>query len=1035
MKIKLALPALIFALAFTTQTFAEERVSFGDDIRPILSKKCFACHGPDVEQREGGFRLDKRDSALGEGDSGEKIIVPGDVESSELIVRILSDDPDLVMPPEDFEKDLTPEEIEKLKLWVKQGAEWQEHWAYVVPARPELPEVKQVDWVKNSLDRFILARLEKEKLSPATRADRITLIRRVSFDLTGLPPTIAEVNDFLNDQSPNAYEKVVDRLLASPRYGEHMARYWLDAVRYGDTHGLHLDNYREMWPYRDWVVRAFNSNMPYDQFVIEQIAGDLLENPTQDQLIATGYNRCHVTTSEGGSIEEEVYVRNVVDRVNTLGTVFLGTNLDCSRCHDHKFDPFTMHDFYSLFAYFNSMDGKPLDGNKKDPPPVLHVMTAEQKIQLANYDKKLAELNKSLAAVSPRIDELQKQWEAKALKQTQQKESIASSWLVLTPDKFKSHGGATLKLLGDQSLLASGENPSKEVYEVEANLPENGWLAIRLEGLIDPSLTNGGAGRSSNSNVVLSEFEAYVASPENPEKWEPIKFQTAQADYEQTNGDFKVLNAIDGKPETGWAIAGHEKKENRVAYFVAEKPFGLEAGSLLKVVLRHESQYGQHQFGRFRLSVNKRNPITAQIPKEILAILKKKEKDRNDKQKAQLKKYFREKVVDDQQFVALNSEKNSLQKTRDDFYNKIPTTLIFKEKKEKKKSYILKRGEYDQRLEEVTRRTPLALPPMKKEWSNDRLGLAKWLTDAGNPLMARVTVNRFWQQPFGTGLVKTAADFGSQGELPSHPELLDWLAVEFRESNWDVKHLFKLMVMSATYQQSSKLTPQLYEKDPENRLYARGPRFRLDAEPLRDQALFASGLLVEKRGGPSVKPPQPDGLWFAVGYTGSNTARFKADTGPDKVHRRTLYTFLKRTAPPPELSTFDGPSRESSCVRRERTNTPMQALLLFNDPQYLECAHALAARAMREKGDSPEAILTYMFQLCTSRKPNEKEKQVLLSGYQEDLKKFTENPQKAASLVKLGSPDVAKGLPANELAAWLVTANILFTADEVITKN
>ncbi len=1035
MKIEIAFIAVIFAFSLSPQAFGEEQVGFGDDVRPILSTKCFACHGPDAEQREGGFRLDEKASALGEGDSGERIIVPGDPESSEMIVRILSDDPDLVMPPEDFGKELTPQEIETLKLWIKQGAKWQKHWAYEAPVKSQLPDVRQGDWVRQPLDRFILARLEKENMKPGSRADRITLLRRVTFDLTGLPPSIEEVDNFLKDDSPNAYEKVVDRLLASPRYGEHMARYWLDAVRYGDTHGLHLDNYREMWPYRDWVIRAFNSNMPYDRFVTEQLAGDLLENPTQDQLVATGYNRCHVTTSEGGSIAEEVYVRNVVDRVVTFGTVFLGATFDCSRCHDHKFDPFTMHDFYSLFAYFNSMDGNPLDGNRKDPPPVIQVFTPEQKKQLAQYDSKLAALNQSLAAISPRIRELQKKWEPVALQQSEQYKSVEAAWQVLTPEKYVSHGGATLKLLADQSLLASGKNPSQEIYEVQANLPGADWLAIRLEGLIDPSLTNGGAGRSANSNVVLTEFEAYVASPDQPEKWEPIKFQTAQADYEQENGDFKVLNAIDGKRETGWATAGFLKKENRVAFFVAEKPFGFAEGTRLKIILKHESQYGQHQFGRFRLSVNRHNPIAMQLPADILAILKIKAEQRNQEQKTKLEKYYQEKVVRDKEFIDLTNRKKSLQKTRDDFYNKIPTTLIFRETEKKKKSYVLKRGEYDQHLEEVTRRTPLSLPEMKKEWSNDRLGLAKWLTDETNPLMARVTVNRFWQQLFGTGLVKTADDFGSQGEVPSHPKLLDWLAVDFRESGWDVKHLFKTMVMSATYQQSSRLTPALFEKDPENRLYARGPRFRLDAEPLRDQALFVSGLLVEKLGGPSVKPPQPPGLWYAVGYTGSNTARFVPDTGPEKIHRRTVYTFLKRTAPPPEMSTFDAPSRESSCVRRERTNTPMQALLLFNDPQYLECAHGLAARAMREKGGSPEAIATYMFRLCTSRKPNAKELKVLVEGYREDLKRFSASLEKTASLVKLGSPEIAKGLPTNELAAWTVCANILLTADEVITKN
>ncbi|MBL4886544.1 MAG: DUF1553 domain-containing protein [Planctomycetaceae bacterium] len=952
-----------------------------------------------------------------------------------MIARILSDDPDLKMPPADSNKSLTAEEIAAFKLWIKQGADWQEHWAYQVPVKEDLPAVKKTDWSSQPIDRFILARLEKEGLTPTKAADRITLIRRVSHDLTGLPPSIKDVNNFLNDKSPNAYEKVVDRLLASPRYAQNMSRYWLDAARYGDTHGLHLDNYREMWPYRDWVVKSFNNNMPYDQFVIEQLAGDLLKDPTDDQLIATGFIRCHVTTSEGGSIAEEVYVRNVVDRVVTFGTVFLGATFDCTRCHDHKFDPYTMNDFYSLFAYFNSMDGNPLDGNKKDPAPILQVPSADQKKQLANYDLKLVELNQSLAATFPRLNEDQKQWEAKATENAKQSTSANESWTVLVPEEFHSQGKATLTLQKDQSLLANGTNPTKEVYEVKSTIAGDGWLTIRLEGLIDPSLTNAGAGRSPNSNVVLTEFEAFVASADTPENWQPIKFRTAQADFEQPDGDFKIINAIDGKPGTGWAIGGHLKKENRIASFVAEKPFGFASGTHLKIVLKHESQFSQHQFGRFRLSVNKKNPIKSLTPANILAIFKKEAKDRDKKETDLLRKHYREKVTTDPQYLAFNKEQTALKKTRDDFNSKIPITLIFKEKKELKKSFILNRGEYDQHLDEVTRRTPLNLPAMNKDWSNDRLGLAKWLTSEENPLMARVTVNRFWQQIYGTGIIKTAADLGSQGEAPTHSALLDWLAVEFRESNWDVKHLFKLMVLSATYKQSSKLTPDLYEKDPENRLYARGPRFRLDAEPIRDQALFVSGLLNEKQGGPSVKPPQPDGLWSAVGYSGSNTVKFTADTGSEKVHRRSLYTFLKRTAPSPQMSTFDAPSRESSCVRRERTNTPMQALLLFNDPQYLECAQGLAARAMKEKGTSPESIVSHMFQLCTSRTPNSVELQFLVKGYQEDLQRFNAAPEEAASLIKVGSPEVANGLPVNELAAWTITANILLCADEVITKN
>jgi hypothetical protein len=1009
-------------------------IDFGQDIRPILSDRCFACHGPDEENREGGLRLDKKESAFGEADSGERAVVPGKVDDSELFRRLTTDDEFERMPPEDTNKPLSKMEIELVREWIQQGADWQSHWAFEPPRRPTPAAVKNTDWPRGDLDRFVLARLEQETLAPSPEADRVTLLRRVTFDLAGLPPTLAEVDAFLADESPSAYATVVDRLLKSSRYGEHMARYWLDAARYGDTHGLHLDNYREMWPYRDWVVRSFNDNRPFDQFVVEQLAGDLLPNSTLEQQIATGFIRCHVTTSEGGSIAEEVYVRNVNDRVVTLGTVFMGATFECTRCHDHKFDPYTMKDFYSLFAYFNSLDGKPLDGNKKDHAPVARVASDEQQRKLDDFDGQIGSLEARLKAPWPAVDEAQHAWELKVLdEEGSDPGDPKEGWVTLVPSKFTSKGKATLTQLDDNSLLVSGTNPSKEVYEVTSSIAAEDWRAIRLEGLIDDSLSNGGAGRSSNSNVVLSEFEAYVAAADEPDQWKRVKLSQAWADHEQADGDFKIANAIDGKTATGWAIEGHVKREDRTAYFVSDTVFG-SADALLKVVLKHESVYSQHQFGRIRLSIAQGNPIPSSIPPKILKIVRMNQEKRNDQQRAALQKHYRDQVADDVEFVNSRDKVASLRKSRTELANNVPTTLVFKELAKPKESYVLFRGEYDQRRETVGRRTPDALPAITPEQPTDRLGLAQWLVNPEHPLTARVTVNRLWQQVFGTGIVKTSEDFGSQGEPPSHRQLLDWLSVEFVESGWDVKQLMKTIVMSATYRQSPRITPELAKLDPDNRLLARGPRYRLDAEMLRDQALHVSGLLNDKMGGPGVKPPQPDGLWFAVGYTRSNTAKFVADEGSEKVHRRSLYTFVKRTAPPPQMSTFDGPSRESSCVRRERTNTPMQALMLFNDPQYIEAARGLATRTLREGGGTAESRAAYIFRLCTCRTPSEDEMKDLVDGYREDLAVYQENADAAEKLIAVGTAPPDKSLDVAELAAWTVTANLLLALDEVLNK-
>lgn len=846
-------------------------IDFNQHIRPILSENCFACHGPDAKQRKAKLRLDTKEGALGKLRDGGFAIVPGKPAESELLARITSGEPTLLMPPPKTDKRLTPQQIDLLKRWVEQGAPWSSHWAFQSPRRPALPHVANAAWPRNPIDTYILARLEAERLQPSPAAERSILLRRVTLDLTGLPPTPAEVDAFLADTSAEAYEKVVDRLLLSPRYGEHMGRFWLDAARYGDTHGLHLDNYREMWPYREWVIKAFNANMPFDRFITEQLAGDLLPNPTLDQIVATGYNRCHVTTSEGGSIEEEVYVRNVVDQVETNGTVFLGLTVGCCRCHDHKYDPIKMKDFYQLFAFFNSIDGRALDGNSALHAPITKVASPEQLTKLAELQK--------------RVDAVQR---------------------------------------------------------------------------------------------LIAEVVAQVAGDDTSDATDPEKSEHAEPS--RANQAFPTL----------------------AAWLRAQRGNGVKG-----------------------------------LPKPIQDILKLPSEKRVDAQTKQLRDYFIEHAYAKTRpmFAPLHRELAEVVKVRDQLDKQLPATLIFKELSQPRPAYILKRGEYDQRGEQVGRDTPAFLPPLPENAPRNRLGLAQWLVAPNHPLTARVAVNRFWQQCFGTGLVKTSEDFGSQGEPPSHPELLDWLTVQFREDGWDVKQMMKRIVMSNTYRQSSRITKDRLAKDPANRLLSRGPRFRLDAEMLRDQALFVSGLLVEHVGGPSVKPPQPGGLWEAVGYITSNTRNFVADHGHDKVHRRSLYTFWKRTAPPPQMNTFDAPSRESCLVRRERTNTPLQALLLLNEKQYVENARVLAERTIKHGGSKREERITYMFKLATGRCPDAREMAELLTTYNDYRALYTRDGEASQKLIAVGETKPDEKLNPSELAAWTMIGNLILNLDEVINKG
>lgn len=1155
---------------------APSPVSFRRDIRPILSNACYACHGPDEAQRQAGLRLDQHEAALAELDSGETAIVPGDSAASALYQRISESDASLRMPPEDHEIQLSPAQIELIRRWIDQGADWQAHWSFVPPARLEPPDVEQSQWPRNAIDHFILDRLESEGLQPSAEADRETLVRRLTFDLTGLPPTPAEVDAFLQDDSPEAYERLVDRLLNSPRYGEHMARYWLDAARYGDTHGLHLDNERAMWVYRNWVIDAFDANMPFDQFTIEQLAGDLLPEPSQDQLIATGFNRCNVTTSEGGSIDEEYYVRYAVDRVETTSTVFMGLTTGCAACHDHKFDPISQREFYGLFAFFNSLTEKAMDGNAVAPPPVIKVPSDEQETQRAELNARRAELRAELTAPDEALDQAQRAWESEVAGR------YGDQWQPIEVSQATSSGGATLRSLDDGSWLAEGTNPSRDVYEIVASTTSAPIVAVRLEALTHESLPDQGPGRSSNSNFVLSEFELEAAPLASPEAFQPVAWSHARADHSQAQGEYFIAKAIDGVVDAsnGWAVSGYERHENRVAVFNPAAPIAFEGGAVLRFRLRHESQFSQHAIGRFRLSVStdlstaptswaawhqagpfkneaggqvydvtfgpeKGVDLTATYGDEKLAWVERADLsdgvihplegeyaatyfyrtihapstrqvtlslgsddgikvwlneqvvlDRNvergvaenqDQVSIELQQgenrllvkvsnvrsaggfYFR--AIEDEfggEFAELlpllavdPAERSAEQSTRlreeyrrrhwdrwqplqdelasvDEKYvaleAAIPTTMVMKELDEPRPAYVLVRGEYDQKGDAVERMVPAALPPLPEGAPVNRLGLAQWLVDPSHPLTARVTVNRFWQQFFGTGIVKTSEDFGAQGEWPSHPELLDWLAVDFVSSGWDIKACVKQMVMSATYRQASPVSETLQQRDPANRLLARGARFRLDAEVLRDNSLYLSGLLLEGDIGRGVKPYQPPGLWEAVGYTSSNTARFTRDDG-DALYRRTIYTFWKRTAPPPAMLIFDAPSRESCAVRRPRTNTPLQALLLMNDVQHVEAARQLAERIVREGGRTTPERLRYGFRLVTSRWPSEQELTVLHETFDAQQAHYAARAEAALELLSVGEARRDEALDAQALAAWTMIANLLLNLDETVTRG
>jgi hypothetical protein len=1013
-------------------------VGFARDVRPLLSDNCFACHGPDEKARKAGFRLDTQEGAFANLKSGGRAIVPGQPDESDLIFRIESDDPELHMPPKKSGKQLTAEQVAVLRRWVEQGASWTRHWSFNPPRKPELPAVKNAAWPVNEVDRFLLARLEAEGLAPEPEASKTALIRRVTLDLTGLPPTLQEIDAFLNDRSEGAYERVVDRLLESPHHGEHMARFWLDSARYGDTHGLHLDNYREIWPYRDWVIRAFNGNKPFDQFIVEQLAGDLLPKPTLDQIVATGFNRCHVSTSEGGSIEEEVYVRNIVDQVDTNGTVFMGLSTGCARCHDHKYDPIRAKDYYQLFAFFNNIDGPALDGNSAKWEPIIPVPTAAQHKTLAGIDGEIATIQKAIATEAARVAAAYDPstdcececceepahadfvWIDDALPPGAQREGN-SPWEFVGKQDHPVHSGrlsvrGTARGLDQRVFLTTGEtlktgegdtffahiyiDPKKRPREVMLQWhTKEGWSHRAYWG--ENAIDWGKDG--TPERLRMGDLPATG-------RWVRLEVPVAS------------LKLAPGTVIDGWAFTQH----GGTVYW--------DQAGLTTMI----PQQGQYYDSLTAWAQAQRTLGGAGLPETLKASIRNDRSKWTAAQSKELRDYFVAHAYAKTQDVTapLRAKLAETEEKRKAIERQFPTTLVFREKGgEPKPAYLLKRGEYDQRGEKVGRAVPAFLPPLPPGEPVNRLGLARWLVAPNHPLTARVAVNRYWLQVFGTGIVKTAEDFGAQGEPPSHPELLDWLAIRFREDGWDVKRLLKRLVMSAAYRQASRVTSEKLAKDPANRLLSHGPRYRLDAETLRDQAMFVSGLLVEEVGGPSVKPPQPAGLWEAVGYTDSNTAHFKADSGVEKVHRRSFYTFWKRTSAPPQMTTFDAPSREACTVRRERTNTPLQALLLMNEPQFVEASRALAERTLREAGPTAQDRLTYMFRLVSARCPGATDLAELETALKDLTAHYASQPEAARQLVATGETKPDPRFNPAELAAWTMIGNIILNLDEVITKG
>jgi len=1023
--------AILLVVTACPDGLTADEINYNRDVRPILSDTCYKCHGPDAAERKAGLRLDSHAGAVATLESGSIAIVPGQIDDSQLLARIRSPDHDLIMPPVASGKKLTPAQIETLTKWIEQGAEYEGHWSFIRPQQAALPAVSDEAWSRNPIDRFVMEKLDMAGLKPSAEADRVTLIRRATLDLTGLPPTPDEVQAFLADVAPNAYETVVDRLLASPRFGEQMTRYWLDLVRYGDSHGLHLDNERALWKYREWVINALNANKPFDQFTVEQLAGDLLPNSTLDQKIATGFNRCNVSTSEGGSINEEVLVRYAVDRTETMSTIFMGMTLGCAVCHDHKFDPVTQKEFYQLFAFYNASADAAMDGNALAPPPTIKAPTSEQTASIADLDTKIAAVKAQITSALASVDYVDP--------------GAGTVLAMLEPAEFiwiEDETPAGAQLQGDTpwEFVAAPDHPV-----------HTGMKSTRrkADAMSQHFFTGATSGLKIGADDKL--FAYCWLDPTNPPKTVMLQFNDGNWNHRAFWGEDTIAFGAGDLPEH--RLMGPLPPTGQwVRLEVDAAHVGLAAGAELNgwaftqfggtVYWDHAGSFtktpqGSQAFeSQLAWEAADRALEKSTAPQPVRDAIKLDADKRTPDQAKLIRDHFVQFVHPKTRtvFEPFQQQVDGMTKQRNETDAAIAITMIMEDLAQPRDTFVLKRGEYDKPGEKVEANVPAMFPPLPEGAPKNRLGLAKWLVDPSHPLTARVAVNRYWQQYFGVGIVKTAEDFGMQGQWPTNPKLLDWLAVEFVESGWDIKAFQKLIVMSSTYRQVSSVSPELLSVDPENALLARGARFRLDAEVVRDSALAMSGLLAEAYGGKSVRTYQPDGIWESVAFVGSTTQNYKRDDGA-ALYRRSLYTFWKRTAPPPSLMAFDAPSRETCVARRARTNTPLQALVLMNDTQYVEASRHLAARMMTEGGDSAAKQLTFGFQLCTARIPAEHEMQVLIRVHAAQVAHYQANPAEAEKLLVIGaSPRIAE-LDPPSYAAMTMMANLILNLDETITKE
>jgi hypothetical protein len=1029
-------------------------ISFNREIQPILANNCFACHGPDEKKRETKFHFDTQEGMFAK----RGVIEPGNAAESLLVEKITDPNPKDRMPPPDSGHSLTPQQIDLLRRWIDEGAKWDTHWAYVPAKRPQLPVVMQSSWVRNPIDQFILARLEREGLKPSPEADKTTLLRRVTLDLTGLPPAPSEIDAFLADSAPDAYERRVDDLLRSPHYGERMAVPWLDAARYADTHGYHIDSLRGMWPWRDWVINAFNQNMPFDRFAIEQLAGDLLPDATKEQKIASGFNRNHMINFEGGAIADEYQVEYVVDRVEATSSAFMGLTMGCARCHSHKFDPITHKEFYQFFAFFNTVPEVGLDGRTGNAVPFLPLPSPEQQARLD-------ELNAAIKARETVLDDavvapLQNEWEKNAREKAPQ----------LNRENLLAH----YEMDGSFSDMSGRYQHGRTVIGEPTFDPGRVGRAASFDGDTEVSFGDVGGFERDEAMTLAAWVRGRGNLPMNG--FQKIESADQRRGYEWRFDDITLVDIqrwaarltiriASDAPDSAIEIRSRERLRLGDWYHVAVTydGSGKAAGLTLYVngeragvdVVRDTLRGPVRSSAPLRLgSKALGKPFVGQIddlrlygraltPEQVedlavhypvrailSGVIGKPSKD----DAARLREYFVKYQAPDPMRAAAR-ELELLQARKEDLVKTIPTAMVMAEMKKPRETFVLARGDYRNQTEQVQPGVPSMLPPLPEGAPLNRLTLARWLVDPSHPLTSRVAVNRYWQTYFGYGIVKTQEDFGVQGEPPTHPELLDWLATEFVRTGWDVRAMQRLIVTSATYRQSSKVTPQLTERDPENRLLARGPRVRMPAEMIRDTALAASGLLNDAIGGPSVLPYQPKGIWeelaFGDGFSGQ---AYEQSHGPD-LYRRGMYTLWKRTAPPASLATFDAPDREKCTARRAQTNTPLQALVLLNDPTYVEASRALAERALLEGGKDAKSRIAYAFRLATARPPSGKEMKVLRTLLDGRYKVFRQDRQAALKLLSVGESKRNPKLDVAELAAYTTVTSVIFNLDETITKQ